>query len=140
VADSIYAFGGATTASGTSDRTVINNPFPFGGGDFTLTVDNLGKQVDDYLAAIPGASAPILFGGGNDLFDDDSSVTLTATSLHVAGLLCKIVVHLLPRFIHGESEIAAAEWKWIIDHRPVACRSRSSRRRRRNRVRHRGCW
>jgi phospholipase/lecithinase/hemolysin len=24
-----------TTASGTSDRTVISNPFPFGGGDFT---------------------------------------------------------------------------------------------------------
>ena len=45
-----YAFGGATTASGTSERTVISNPFPFGGGDFTLTVDNLGKQVDDYLA------------------------------------------------------------------------------------------
>src|SRR5262245_24606694 len=35
-----YAFGGATTASGTNERTVINNPFPWGGGDFTLTVDN----------------------------------------------------------------------------------------------------
>ena len=27
-----HAFGGATTASGTSDRTVISNPFPWGGG------------------------------------------------------------------------------------------------------------
>src|SRR5207253_3638750 len=27
-----YAFGGATTKDGTQDRTIINNPFPFGGG------------------------------------------------------------------------------------------------------------
>src|SRR5438067_5451094 len=35
-----YAFGGATTKDGTQDRTIINNPFPFGGGDFTITIDN----------------------------------------------------------------------------------------------------
>src|SRR5438477_130853 len=34
-----YAFGGATTKDGTQDRTIINNPFPFGGGDFTITID-----------------------------------------------------------------------------------------------------
>lgn len=84
-----YAFGGATTASGTSDRTVINNPLPFGGGDFTLTVDNLGKQVDDYLASnTPDPSALyIIWGGGNDLFDDDSSAHVTETAANVAGLV-----------------------------------------------------
>jgi phospholipase/lecithinase/hemolysin len=84
-----HAFGGATTASGTSDRTVINNPFPFGGGDFTLTVDNLGKQVDDYLASnTPDPDALyIIWGGGNDLFDDDSSSHVTETASNVAGLV-----------------------------------------------------
>lgn len=84
-----YAFGGATTASGTTDRTVINNPFPFGGGDFTLTVDNLGKQVDDYLAGnTPDASALyIIWGGGNDLFDDNSSDNVTVAASNVAALV-----------------------------------------------------
>ncbi len=84
-----YAFGGATTASGTSERTVISNPFPFGGGEFTLTVDNLGKQVNDYLAGnTPDATALyIVWGGGNDLFDDDSSTHVTETASNVAGLV-----------------------------------------------------
>ena len=84
-----YAFGGATTASGTSDRTVISNPFPFGGGEFTLTVDNLGKQVDDYLAShTPDAAALyIVWGGGNDLFDDDSSTHVTETASNVEALV-----------------------------------------------------
>src|SRR5689334_25445935 len=84
-----YAFGGATTADGTIDVTVINNPFPFGGGDFTLTVDNLGKQVDDYLASnTPDPAALyILWGGGNDLFDDDSSDHVAETAANVAGLV-----------------------------------------------------
>ena len=84
-----YAFGGATTASGTSDRTVISNPFPFGGGEFTLTVDNLGKQVDDYLATnTPDAAALyIVWGGGNDLFDDDSSTHVTEAAANVEALV-----------------------------------------------------
>src|SRR6267154_4830428 len=39
-----YAFGGATTKNGTEARTIINNPTPFGGGDFTIAIDNMGKQ------------------------------------------------------------------------------------------------
>jgi phospholipase/lecithinase/hemolysin len=84
-----YAFGGATTADGTIDVTVINNPFPFGGGDFTLTVDNLGKQVGDYLASNtpdPGALY-IIWGGSNDLFNDDSSDNVAAAAANVAGLV-----------------------------------------------------
>ena len=84
-----YAFGGATTASGTSDRTVISNPFPWGGGEFTLTVDNLGKQVDDYLASnTPDAAALyVVWGGGNDLFDDDSSAHITEIASNVEALV-----------------------------------------------------
>ena len=83
-----YAFGGATTASGTSDRTAISNPFPWGGGQLSLTVDNLGKQVDDYSAGnTPDAAALyIVWGGGNDLFDDDSSTHVTETAANAAGL------------------------------------------------------
>lgn len=84
-----YAFGGATTASGTSDRTVISNPFPWGGGEFTLTVDNLGKQVDDYLAgnSADAAALYIVWGGGNDLFDDDSSTHITEIASNVEALV-----------------------------------------------------
>ncbi len=84
-----YAFGGATTAEGTTARTVISNPDPFGGGDFTVDVDNLGKQVDDYLSANsadPGALY-IVWGGGNDLFDDHSDDSVTQTATNVAGLV-----------------------------------------------------
>ena len=45
-----YAFGGATTADGTIERTVISNPDPFVGGELSVDVDNIGKQVDDYIA------------------------------------------------------------------------------------------
>ena len=84
-----YAFGGATTASGASDRTVISNPEPFLGGDLTITIDNLGKQVDDYLASqtVDPAALYIVWGGGNDLFDDYSSANVTATAVRVAGLV-----------------------------------------------------
>ena len=86
-----YAFGGATTAQGTIDRTVVSNPDPFGGGDFTVTVDNLGKQVDDYLTANSSTADPgalyIVWGGGNDLFDDQSDASVTQTATNVAGLV-----------------------------------------------------
>lgn len=84
-----YAFGGATTIAGASERTVISNPEPFFGGDLTITIDNLGKQVDDYLAkhtADPSALY-IVWGGGNDLFDSQSPANVTATAVRVAGLV-----------------------------------------------------
>jgi len=84
-----YAFGGATTEDGTREVTVISNPDPFIGGEFTVTIDNLGKQVDDYLAGntVDPAALYIVWGGGNDLFDDDSSDNVTATAERVAGLV-----------------------------------------------------
>jgi phospholipase/lecithinase/hemolysin len=84
-----YAFGGATTEEGTREVTVISNPDPFIGGDFTVTIDNLGKQVDDYLAdqTVDPDALYIVWGGGNDLFNDDSSDNVTATAARVAGLV-----------------------------------------------------
>ncbi|MGI8957854.1 MAG: DVUA0089 family protein [Chthoniobacterales bacterium] len=87
-----YAFGGATTIAGASERTVISNSEPFLGGDLTITIDNLGKQVDDYLAAhTPDPDALyIVWGGGNDLFDDPSSANVLATAQRVAGLVAQL--------------------------------------------------
>jgi phospholipase/lecithinase/hemolysin len=84
-----YAFGGATTEAGTREVTVISNPDPFIGGELTVTIDNLGKQVDDYLAdnTVDPAALYIVWGGGNDLFDDDTSDNVTATAERVAGLV-----------------------------------------------------
>ncbi len=84
-----YAFGGATTEDGTREVTVVSNPDPFVGGEFTVTVDNLGKQVDDYLASstVDPAALYIVWGGGNDLFDDSSADNVTATAARVAALV-----------------------------------------------------
>ncbi len=87
-----YAFGGATTKDGTQDRTIINNPFPFGGGDFTITIDNMGKQINDYLAshATDANALYILWGGGNDLFDDFSAQNVTNTATRVGMLIIRL--------------------------------------------------
>jgi phospholipase/lecithinase/hemolysin len=87
-----YAFGGATTKDGTQDRTIINNPFPFGGGDFTITIDNMGKQINDYLAshATDSNALYILWGGGNDLFDDYNAQSVTNTATRVGMLIIRL--------------------------------------------------
>jgi phospholipase/lecithinase/hemolysin len=89
-----YAFGGATTRDGQTDRTIINNPFPFGGGDFTITIDNMGKQVADYLGSnTPDPNALyLLWGGGNDLFDDSSAANVTATAGRVRTLVDRLAL------------------------------------------------
>jgi phospholipase/lecithinase/hemolysin len=89
-----YAFGGATTHDGTQERTVINNPLPFSGGDVTITIDNMGKQVDDYLANHgPDPNALyIIWGGGNDLFDNDSAHNVINTATHVGLLVQRLAL------------------------------------------------
>lgn len=85
-----YAFGGATTIDGTTDRVVVSPPSPF--PDVTVTIDNIGYQVDDYLGknlVDPGALY-IVWGGGNDLFDDDSAANVSATVSRVAGLVTRL--------------------------------------------------
>src|SRR5436305_2746561 len=87
-----YAFGGATTKDGTQDRTIINNPFPFGGGDFTITIDNMGKQINDYLAshAADPTALYVLRGGGNDPFDDYNAQSVTDTATRVGLLIIRL--------------------------------------------------
>ena len=87
-----FAFGGATTEEATREVTVISNPEPFIGGDFTVTIDNLGKQVDDYLTdeTLDPAALFIVWGGGNDLFNDDSSDNVVATAQRVGGLVDRL--------------------------------------------------
>ena len=83
-----YAFGGATTKSGTRDVTVVSTPF----GDVTITIDNMGKQMDDYLAvhAVDPNALYIVWGGGNDLFDDDSAASVTATAARATALVSRL--------------------------------------------------
>ncbi len=89
-----YAFGGATTIDGSTDRTVVHNPNPFAGGDYHITIDNMGKQIADYLAAFtPDPNALyLLWGGGNDLFDDSTAAHVIATSTQVNTLIKRLAM------------------------------------------------
>ena len=84
-----YAFGGATTKNGTHDEVVVSPPFF---GDVTITIDDMGRQMDDYLAAHPvdPAALYIVWGGGNDLFDDDSAANVTAAAARATALMSRI--------------------------------------------------
>ncbi|MGI8821271.1 MAG: SGNH/GDSL hydrolase family protein [Chthoniobacterales bacterium] len=88
-----YAFGGATTENGSSDRTVFDNPAPFAGGNNTITIDNVGRQIDRYLneQTIDPAALYVIWGGGNDLFDDASAANVTATSTRVVTNINRLV-------------------------------------------------
>lgn len=89
-----YAFGGATTMDGSSERTVISNPEPFVGGDETISVDNLGRQINQYIASFTSdpAALYIVWGGGNDLFDDDSAANVTDTASRVSALIQRLAM------------------------------------------------
>ncbi len=89
-----YAFGGATTQAGTKDVTVISNPEPFIGGELTITIDNLGRQIDNFLnrgAAPDPAALYIVWAGGNDLFNDRSAANVTATADRLTTQLERLV-------------------------------------------------
>jgi phospholipase/lecithinase/hemolysin len=64
-----YAYGFATTGSGTS-------PFTFGpDNSLSVNVENIGQQITDYLATHPKITPKTLFvvwGGGNDLINATS--------------------------------------------------------------------
>jgi phospholipase/lecithinase/hemolysin len=65
-----YAFGFANTGNGTGTAT-------FGpGGSLSIDVENIGQQIDDYLATNPQITPKTLFvvwGGANDLLQNDIS-------------------------------------------------------------------
>ena len=84
-----YAFGGATTNNGTHNDVVVSPPFF---GDVTITIDDMGKQIDDYLAAHPvdPNALYVVWGGGNDLFNDDSAANVTATAARATALMNRL--------------------------------------------------
>ncbi len=88
-----YAYGGATTKDGTSERTVLSNPDPFIGGSTGITIDNMGRQVDHFLGeqTVDPAALYIIWGGGNDFFDDRSAANVITTSQNVIGLVNRLV-------------------------------------------------
>jgi len=84
-----YAFGGATTEDGSHEETVVNSSVF---GDVTITIDDMGKQVDDYLAshvADPNALY-VVWGGGNDILNDDSPASVTAAAARATALMVRL--------------------------------------------------
>jgi phospholipase/lecithinase/hemolysin len=83
-----YAFGGATTKDGTTEVVVVPAP----SGDVTVTIDHMGKQLDDYLAAhtVDSNALYILWGGINDLLQDNSAASVTATAARVTALFSRL--------------------------------------------------
>jgi phospholipase/lecithinase/hemolysin len=84
-----YAFGGATTENGTHEEVAVSPPFF---GDVTITIDDMGRQMDDYLAAhaVDPNALYVVWGGGNDLFDDDSAANVTATAARASALMSRL--------------------------------------------------
>lgn len=83
-----YAFGGATTESGTQNYTL----FGAFGADVTVTIDNMGKQIDDFINAgvVDPNALYAVWGGGNDLFDDHSPENVTAAAARVSRLVSRL--------------------------------------------------
>ena len=84
-----YAFGGATTENGTHEATVVSTPLF---GDVTITIDDMGRQMDDYLAShvIDPNALYIVWGGGNDLLNDDSPSNVTAAAARATALMTRL--------------------------------------------------
>jgi phospholipase/lecithinase/hemolysin len=82
-----YAFGGATTTDGTHEE-VQETPV----ADISITIDDMGKQMDDYFAAhsVDPSALYIVWGGNNDLRNDDTSANVTATVERVEGLVTRL--------------------------------------------------
>jgi phospholipase/lecithinase/hemolysin len=83
-----YAFGGARTTDGTHDETAVSTSF----GDVVITIDDMGKQMDDYLAsnAVDPNALYIVWGGSNDFRTDDSASNVTATAARDTALVGRL--------------------------------------------------
>ncbi|MBV9659314.1 MAG: SGNH/GDSL hydrolase family protein [Verrucomicrobia bacterium] len=66
-----YAYGDARTTAGTHDNVISAVGPLVRGGIYDVTIDDMGKQVNDYLSAVGGQADPkalyILWGANNDL-------------------------------------------------------------------------
>ena len=83
-----YAFGGARTTDGTHQETAVSTPL----GDVVITVDDMGKQMDDYLGShvIDLGALYIVWGGSNDFRTDDSAANVTATAARDTALVSRL--------------------------------------------------
>ena len=79
-----YAFGDAETLDG--ERAVTLR------AGVSVNIDNMGQQVTNYLGShTPDASALyIVWGGGNDLFADDSAANVTAAAQRETALVQRL--------------------------------------------------
>ena len=82
-----YAFGGATTMNGTHEEiqhTAV--------ADITITIDDMGKQMDDYFVqhVFDPNALFIVWGGSNDIRNDDSSASVMATVGRVDNLVSRL--------------------------------------------------
>jgi len=82
-----YAFGGATTMNGTHEE-VEKTPV----ADITITIDDMGKQMDDYFAnhVFDPNALFIVWGGSNDIRNDDTSANVIATVGRVDNLVSRL--------------------------------------------------
>ena len=83
-----YAYGFATTGSGTSK-------FTFGPGNLlSVNINNMGQQVSDYLATTPAINSQTLFivwGGANDLLNATSTAAITTAATQEVALIQRLI-------------------------------------------------
>jgi phospholipase/lecithinase/hemolysin len=80
-----YAYGDATTNDGT--RTVTES-------GVSLTLNNMGQQVTDYLATRPTPTAQtlyVLWGGSNDVYADSSAPGVAVAVAREAALIQRLI-------------------------------------------------
>ena len=84
-----YAFAGASTRDGTDQRTCISLP---DSASATITIDNLGQQVQDFLAtqAVDPAALYVILGGNDDLLDDDTAAHVSVVAQRIGALIEKL--------------------------------------------------
>jgi phospholipase/lecithinase/hemolysin len=83
-----FAFGGATTANGSRDVPIVPTPL----GDLVITIDDMGKQMDDYFAThtIDPSALYVVWGGANDIFADDNPDLAVAAATRVVALVNRL--------------------------------------------------
>ncbi len=85
-----YAFGGAQTIAGSSKRSLFDDPNL--DDEISITIDNMGKQVDDYLShhTPDPTSLFVLWGGANDIIGAQDAATVTAAANNIHGYLVRL--------------------------------------------------
>ncbi len=91
-----YAFGNARTSAGTH-QDIVSTVSPLANnGLYSVTVDDMGKQVTDFLSSAGGRADPgllyILWGGNNDLTFNSTAAGVGAAVQNEAGLVRQLAL------------------------------------------------